>query len=160
RRSIKVQRQPKLSRGWKLKITRHYSDYFVGFFIERDSLVDDAGVAGKTFLPEAVADHDNLIASGGFVFKQEGPAQGGLHAESLEEVSGHGGSGQTLRLAAAGQVRGSRHRDHRGKLFEGAVLITEVKIVERGNTRAVAAVANVPPAPNQTIRFGKRQRPD
>jgi hypothetical protein len=157
---IKVEWEPNLSRSGKLKITRHHSDYLETLVIKGDSLVDDLRVAAKPFLPQSITQHGNLISSGPFVFDQEGAAQRGLNAECLEEIAGHTCAGQTLRFAAAGKIGGDRHRDHRCKLFERAVLITVVKIVEGRNTRAVAAVPNVAPGPNQTIGLRKRQRAD
>src|SRR4030095_12422279 len=115
-------------------------------------------IAAKTFLPEAVTQHRDLIEAGAFVLELKSTAELRLYSQSTEVIAGHSGYGQTLRLTLTSQVQGQRHREGRGELFESGVLLAKVEKVERRDAGAIAAVANVPPHPDESIRFGKRQR--
>src|SRR5205085_11975871 len=96
---------PELRLGVReLKAGGHHADDRVALAVEHDTAPDDLFVAGELALPEAVAEHRDLIVAGPVFGLEEGPPAQGRRAERRKEVGSNECHIDALRLARAGQV--------------------------------------------------------
>ena len=77
-----------------------------------------------------MAQDDDVVRSQLRLLRGEGPAEGGLAAQHVEEIERDARAAQALGLAAAGQVESLPAE--RGDAREGVVLIAEAEIIPRG----------------------------
>ena len=84
---IEVHRNPQFRCLRKTKIPRHHTKHLAGFATERERLVNNGWIAAKSFLPESVAQHYDLIVSRLLVLEQKCAAEKRLHTQRLKVVS-------------------------------------------------------------------------
>src|SRR5262249_44674084 len=101
---VRRQHTPYLRPFGKLESGRHYTYDHIRFAVERDGLVQNAGIAAETPLPQAVAQNDDFILAWLFLFRGEASPARGIHAHQLEEVGRHSDGANFFGFALASEV--------------------------------------------------------
>ena len=83
----------------------HHANNCERFAIERDVAIHDRRIAIEATLPEAFAEHDDVVLTGLIFIRQKRPAQRGFDAKNRKDISGDELAVETLRLRiAAGKI--------------------------------------------------------
>ena len=171
----------------RVEAARHDADHLERLAAEDDLLADDVPVRAEAPLPEAVAEHDDVLEALATVPGQERPAQHRRDAEDLEEVRRRIRPGQLLRLAGAGEIHVPAARDRErvedvralGDLLEARhrearLEIVEVRVVvisvtrrsgwsygsERNSTALTSEkIAVLAPIPSASVRITTSENP-
>jgi len=116
------------------EIAFHHTDHGEGLSVQGQRPSDDGGVAAEAPLPQAVRQYGDLLVARRVVHGGQGPADGGVRAERLEEAARDAQAGQALGRSVARQV-GIPVREARDRL-EGLVLVAIV--AELGELQRIA----------------------
>ena len=92
------QRRPNVdARIDELEISRQHADDGPGGAVDRDSAIDDAGIAAEAALPEAVRDDRHAVLPADFLVGVERPPERGTHAQQYPDAN-RGHSASTVRM--------------------------------------------------------------
>ena len=148
-------RQPEVRAARKSKARWQNANHGVGTPVECDGLIYGAGVASKPVRPQRVAQNHHGRRAGLVFIIVEQAADGRLSSQCGEAVSRYAHTGQTMRLALAGEVVTSPVVN--ADVFEDRLLrppIAEVRVGDRHGGEVRAAFAQ----PDEPLGFRVGQR--
>src|SRR6185369_14205061 len=104
--------------------------------------------------------HGHLVLARLLILHRETAAESRNHSKGVEVIPSDARHAEAFGIAITREIQVQRHRHRRRKLFEGRVLFSIIKEVDRRDAGAVTAVADVSVDPDETVGLAIWQRPD
>src|SRR5581483_2313324 len=130
---LRFNRQPNIGITGKIKSGRHHTDNSAIVSVDSQPLAEHRRIAGKTRLPDMIAQNNNgiwqpfprLIKKGfAFLFRQKVSPEQWLYTQRRECVWGNPGRANASRPAAIRYTYRIRTAQERSDIFENLVIVT------------------------------------